>query len=69
MKREIKEVNNSEYLCKACGLSYKEKSWAEKCWDWCKKNNSCNREITNHSSRQTSKLSNNSSKQGDPNGA
>lgn len=37
------------YICDECGLSYKNKKWAEKCKAWCKEHNSCNLEITRHS--------------------
>lgn len=36
------------YKCPECGLEYKEKEWAEKCQVWCRKNKSCNLEITRH---------------------
>lgn len=36
------------YRCEECGLFYNNKSWAKKCWDWCKKHNSCNINITKH---------------------
>jgi beta-lactamase regulating signal transducer with metallopeptidase domain len=37
------------YKCPECGLEYQEKEWAEKCEAWCRKNKSCNLEITKHS--------------------
>ncbi len=37
-----------KYQCKECLLWYADKSWAEKCEQWCKKNKSCNLEITKH---------------------
>ena len=36
------------YKCQICGVAYKEKSWAEKCQNWCSKHSSCNLEITKH---------------------
>jgi predicted ATP-dependent serine protease len=36
------------YICKECGFGYEEKSWAEKCEQWCKEHHSCNLEITSH---------------------
>jgi len=36
------------YVCEECGFAYKEDSWAEKCQKWCKENQSCNIEITEH---------------------
>lgn len=40
---------NGLWVCEECGLKYKEKSWAEKCEEWCKKYKSCNLEIIKHS--------------------
>ena len=34
--------------CPECGLSYRDKTRAEKCEKWCKENHSCNLEITKH---------------------
>ncbi|MDP2672352.1 MAG: hypothetical protein Q8O84_00885 [Nanoarchaeota archaeon] len=36
------------YKCKECNFKYKEKKFAKKCEEWCKKNHSCNLEITKH---------------------
>ncbi|MBI4019734.1 MAG: hypothetical protein HY367_00250 [Candidatus Aenigmarchaeota archaeon] len=36
------------YKCPECGLSYREKSLAEKCRAWCAKHRSCNLEIIKH---------------------
>lgn len=36
------------WFCEECGLSYREKGWAEKCEAWCKKHKSCNLEITKY---------------------
>lgn len=43
------------YQCFKCGLKYKEKEWAEKCEKWCRKNESCNLEITKHAIQRSSK--------------
>ena len=40
------------YKCSECGLSYKEKEWAEKCQKWCSEHNSCNLEIIKHAIEQ-----------------
>ena len=48
MTKEIIKNNKKYYICKECKLSYEEKKWAEKCEAWCKKNKSCNLEITKH---------------------
>ena len=34
--------------CEECKMIYKNKKWAEKCEAWCKKNHSCNLEITKY---------------------
>lgn len=44
MTKKIKNV----YECNDCKLIYKNKKDAKKCEEWCKKNNSCNLEITKH---------------------
>jgi len=49
MVKTITEENNILYQCEECKLHYKEKEWAEKCEVWCRKNHSCNLEITQHS--------------------
>jgi len=36
------------YECSICGLKYKERKWAKKCEEWCRKYKSCNLEITKH---------------------
>ena len=36
------------FKCGDCGLSYSEKTWAEKCEKWCKKHHTCNLVITRH---------------------
>lgn len=51
----VKEIKNNKgiYQCEVCGFKYREKQWAEKCEVWCRKNNSCNLEITQHSIKET----------------
>ncbi|MBI2459748.1 MAG: hypothetical protein HYV53_04335 [Parcubacteria group bacterium] len=36
------------YQCQECGLKYQEKEIAEKCYNWCKKYQSCNLDIIKH---------------------
>ena len=48
VKQTIKN-NKIVYICEECKFLYKEKQWARKCEDWCKKHHSCNLEITKHS--------------------
>lgn len=47
MVEKIKS-NKEYYECEECKLNYKEKRWAEKCENWCRKNKSCNINITKH---------------------
>jgi len=51
MVREIKKKNKKYFECGECGFIYKEKSWAQKCENFCDKNNSCSIEITKHAIR------------------
>ena len=44
----VKEENKKKFKCEACGFLYKEKAWAKKCEDFCRKNHSCSIEITKH---------------------
>lgn len=37
------------YRCEACGFHYREKEVAEKCEEYCNKNNICKSEITEKS--------------------
>ena len=48
MVKELRKDNVTLYICEACGFSYKEKEWAEKCQKWCMQHQSCNLEITRH---------------------
>jgi len=43
-----KEREKRLYQCPECGLWYREKKWAKKCENWCKKHKSCNLEIIKH---------------------
>ena len=36
------------FTCPECRLSYKDKTWAEKCEKWCGERHSCNLDITKH---------------------
>ncbi|MDP3729322.1 MAG: sulfite exporter TauE/SafE family protein [bacterium] len=44
------------FTCSACGLRYKEESWAKKCFEWCTAHNSCNLEIIKHAVPDTQTL-------------
>ena len=48
MVNKINKDSNRYYECKECKLIYKNEVWAEKCEKWCRKNKSCNLEITKH---------------------
>ena len=37
------------YICEECNFAYKEKEFAKKCEEFCKKHHSCNTEVTKHS--------------------
>lgn len=53
MVKQIKIKGKEHFYCEACKLVYVDKNWAEKCEEWCKKNSSCNLEITEHSIKKT----------------
>jgi hypothetical protein len=36
------------YLCTDCDLKYADQAMAQKCYDWCTTQHSCNAEITQH---------------------
>ncbi len=36
------------FICEECGLAYEDRSWAEKCEDFCSKYHACSIEITRH---------------------
>lgn len=48
MRRSYQTKGKSLYQCPECGLLYKEKKWAEKCEEWCKKYKACSLKITKH---------------------
>lgn len=48
-KHKTSDKSDILYKCEECGFEYKEKEWAEKCQDWCKKHKSCNLELIKHS--------------------
>jgi hypothetical protein len=47
----LKKISKGKelFVCEACDLLYEEKTWAEKCENYCTKNNACSLEITSHS--------------------
>jgi len=53
MVREIDYQGKKYYYCKYCKLVFADKTWAEKCEEWCKDNQSCNMGITKHSIKKT----------------
>jgi len=48
MVKQQEQDKTRIYICEACGFGYKEKKLAQKCEDFCKKNNSCSLEITKY---------------------
>jgi hypothetical protein len=47
----VKNLNKGEkeyFQCEECLFFYEDKTWAEKCEEWCKEHNSCNINITAH---------------------
>ena len=48
MVSEIRRDGEILYACDACGFLYKEKSWAEKCQEYCAAHGACSLEITSH---------------------
>ena len=51
MVKKIDKKGEEYYQCEECKLIYKERKWAEKCENWCKKNKSCNLKITKHAKK------------------
>ena len=49
MTKTIQQNNKELHQCGECGFRYENKEWAEKCEAWCKEHQSCNIEITAHS--------------------
>ena len=48
MVKELSKDDRVLYTCEACGFTYEEKEWAEKCQRWCQEHHSCHLEITQH---------------------
>ena len=49
MVKEVIKNNKTYFKCEICNFFYKEKKWAQKCENFCKKHKSCSLEITKHS--------------------
>ncbi|MBI1936469.1 hypothetical protein HYS31_08635 [Candidatus Woesearchaeota archaeon] len=49
MVQKVFRAGKAHFQCKECGFSYKDRIWAEKCEQYCKKYHSCSLEITKHS--------------------
>jgi len=47
------QMVNRGYQCKVCRMIYQNPKWAKKCESWCRKNKSCNLEITNYAINKT----------------
>lgn len=48
MVKELQQNSKTFYQCEACGFTYADKEWAEKCQAWCEEHHSCHLEITEH---------------------
>ncbi|MHA2059303.1 MAG: DUF7128 family protein [Candidatus Ranarchaeia archaeon] len=48
MVKAIKRNNHTLYICEECSLAYLDKSWAQKCEEYCKTQNACSLAITKH---------------------
>ena len=48
MVRQIRRSAEALYACNVCGLLYREKSWAEKCQDYCETHGACPSDVTAH---------------------
>jgi hypothetical protein len=48
MVREIDNNDEKRFICEACGFTYKEREWAEKCEDYCTTHGACSIDITRH---------------------
>lgn len=48
LKREIRGEAKPVYQCEACGYAYEDKTWADKCQQYCEEHQACNLEITAH---------------------
>jgi len=51
MVKLIKDKDKKLFQCKECGLLYKEKNWAERRKEWCRKNHTCNLKIIKHAEK------------------
>lgn len=48
MVKEIEHKGKKYYQCEACKMYYETREIAQKCEDFCNKNNACNIEIIRH---------------------
>jgi len=44
-------MSKNYYKCSKCGIKYRNKKWANKCYKWCSKHKSCNIEIIKHANQ------------------
>ncbi|NHV97574.1 MAG: hypothetical protein HA494_07315 [Thaumarchaeota archaeon] len=51
MVRSIIKGHQILYECEECHLLYREKTWAERCEEFCTKHHACSLEITKHAVR------------------
>ncbi len=48
MVKEESKGNKKYFICEECRFEYKEKEWAKKCEEWCRKHHACNIELIKH---------------------
>ncbi len=46
MVKDVRKNNGNYFICEECQFAYKEKTWAVKCEEYCRKHKSCSLEIT-----------------------
>ena len=56
MVKIIEKSKKKYFQCEICGFIYKEKKWAQKCENFCKKNKSCSLNITKHAIKVGKKI-------------
>lgn len=51
MVREMSSNGQRIFICEICDLSYEDRSWAEKCEEYCTQHGACSLEITQHATQ------------------
>lgn len=55
MSEIIKKTHNVLYICKNCGLKYKDENIALRCQAWCGEHQSCNLDIIKYAEKEWTK--------------